>query len=88
MINVVTVTYQGAVAPTKSDTVNDPLGPFAAFYVGATGDVKVTTEKGQDVVFKAVPAGTTVAISHTRVWSTGTASTSILCLQDVRGFTS
>ena len=32
-------TYDYAVAVTKSDTVNDPAGPFAGLYVSAAGTV-------------------------------------------------
>jgi hypothetical protein len=78
--NILAVTYESAFAPTKSDTLDDPNGTFAAFYVGSTGDVKVHTVNGQDVTFVAVQAGTGIPIAHTRVWLTGTGAGSILCL--------
>lgn len=74
------VTYDGAVAVTASDTVNDPAGPFAGFYVGAAGDVKVHTSRGQDVLFKACNAGVVYTVSIKRVWSTGTVGNGALVL--------
>lgn len=82
MSNIFASTFDGAVSPTLSDTVNDPLGPFAGLYVGGAGDVKVRTVRGQDVTFKAVPGGTILYVQVLRVWSTGTGgSTNILGLQ-------
>lgn len=65
------ITYENAVAVTPSDFTDDPAGPFAAFYVGTTGNVKVRTFRGNDVVFKNVPQGTTIRVAIKRVWSTG-----------------
>lgn len=72
------ITYDGAEAITASDTVNDPAGPFAGFYVGTAGDVKVHTSRGQDVVLKNCNAGVVYTISIKRVWSTGTGSPSTM----------
>lgn len=80
MSNILAVTYEAAFTPTQSNTVDDPAGPFAAFYVGVTGDVKVTTLSGQDVVFKNVQQGTGIPVAHRRVWVTGTTASSILSL--------
>lgn len=77
------ITYEGAVAPTNSDTVADPHGPFAGLYVGVAGDVTVQTLRNQTALFKSVPAGTTLRIAFTRVWSTGTAASSLLGLQQL-----
>lgn len=68
------ITYENAVAVTPSDIADDPAGPFAAFYVGTTGNVKVTTYRGNPVVFKNVPQGTTIRLAIRRVWSTGSGS--------------
>lgn len=84
-------TYESAQAVTASDTTDDPNGPFAAFYVGTTGDVKVRDYRGHDTVFKNVPQGTTVRVAIKRVWSTGTGSPStVLGLSQIpyRGGTS
>jgi hypothetical protein len=37
MSNLLATTYDYAVAVTKSDTVDDPAGPFAGLYVSAGG---------------------------------------------------
>lgn len=81
MSDINATVHHGAVTPTKSDTVNDPLGPFTGFYVGSTGNVKVTTVRGQDVVFVAPVVGQFIPIAHLRVWSTGTTAGSLLCFQ-------
>lgn len=78
--NILAVTYESAFTPVKSDSTDDANGPFAAFYVGTTGDVKVHTLSGQDATFVGVPAGTGIPIAHTRVWSTGTTAGGVLCL--------
>lgn len=81
MIN--SVTFEDAVAVTTSDGTNDPAGPFSGFYVGtsAPGDVKVRTERGNDVVFKNVIQGTVYNIRILRVWTTGTTASNILGLK-------
>ena len=75
------ITYEGAVAPTPSDTVNDPHGPFAAIYVGSGGNIQVTTLRGQTALFVAVPTGTTLRIACLRVWSSNLGAGSLLGLQ-------
>lgn len=65
-----------AFAVTPSDTVN--LAVAGQLYIGVTGDVKVTTIGGTDVVFKAVPVGWLGVIRVLRVWSTGTTATNIV----------
>lgn len=66
------ITYEGAVAVTADDAAADPKGPFAAFFVGVAGNVKVTTMRKQDVVFQNCIAGRIYPVAITRVWSTGT----------------
>lgn len=79
MSNILSITYEDAVPVTPSDSTNDPSGPFAGFYVGIAGDVKVRTSRGRDVVFPACNAGTIYTCAILRVWSTGSAHpTSIL----------
>ncbi len=84
------ITYENATAVTASDTTADPAGPFAAFYVGTTGNVKVTTIRGNSVVFTNVPQGTTVRVAISRVWITGTTASTVLGLSQIpyRGGTS
>lgn len=47
-------------------------------YVGATGDVKVTTLNGEAVTMVALLAGVWHPVRVKRVWSTGTTATGIL----------
>jgi hypothetical protein len=51
-----------------------------ALYVGGAGDVSVTMQDGGDVVFAAVPAGTTLPIRVKVVKATGTDATDIIAL--------
>ncbi len=39
-------TYDYAVAVTKSDTVNDPAGPFTGLYVSASGTLILYNQNG------------------------------------------
>lgn len=80
MAQHVTLAYDGAKAITKSDTINDPAGPFAAFYTGEGGDIKVTTIDGDAVTFKSTPAGVIVPVPILRIWSSVTAATTPLGL--------
>lgn len=64
--------YHTAAAITVSDTAQDPAGPFSALWVGAAGNVKLTTRNGNTVTLIGVPAGTLLPISCQGVWSTGT----------------
>lgn len=52
-----------------------------ALYVGGVGDLRVLTEDGDDVVFKAVPAGSFVPVRVSRVYATNTTATSIVGLR-------
>jgi hypothetical protein len=63
----------GARAVTVSDTVNMPTP--AVIYVGAAGNVKVTTAQGDDVTFVGLLAGQVIPVQVIRVWSTGTTVT-------------
>ncbi len=69
-----------AVAVTVSDATADPNGPFYSLYVGvAGGAIKLTTLQGNDVTLTAVPLGV-LKVGCTRVWSTGTTTTSTLII--------
>ena len=70
--------YKKAAAVTKSDST--VLAKTRAIYVGGAGALAVTMAGGGDVTIAAVPAGTTLPISVTKVLSTGTAATSIVAL--------
>jgi len=64
-----------AVAVTASDTVADPNGPFHSLYVGASGNITLTTLMGNTVLLTAVPIGV-LKVGCSRVWSSGTAAAS------------
>lgn len=49
-------------------------------YVGVTGDVKVKTTAGNDVVFTGVPAGSFMPVQVKQVFATGTTATNIVAL--------
>lgn len=70
--------YSGAAAITPSDTVDLP-SQAKAIYVGGAGDV-LATIGGTDVTFKAVPVGTVLHITATRVKATGTTATNLVAL--------
>lgn len=70
----------GAVAVTKSDTVNIPRKATRGLYVGVGGDVVVVFENGDAVTFKDVPAGEILPVEAVRVNSTNTTATDILAL--------
>ncbi len=78
MSNILAITYDDAIAVTASDTVDDPAGPFAGFYSGAGGTIKVTTIKGTAATLVNVPAGIVVTLAIRRVWSGTTTATSVL----------
>lgn len=63
---------------TTSDGTDLPTRP-RAIYVGGTGDI-VATMGGTDVTFKAVPVGSWLWISPTRIKATGTTATLMLAL--------
>lgn len=60
-----------AKAITVADTGEDANGPFRALYIGATGNVKVTTPMGTAITFTNVPVGI-LPVACVLVWSTGT----------------
>ncbi len=69
----------GGEAVTPSDTVSTTT-PFRALYVGVTGNVSVLTLSGAVLTFVAVPAGSVLPVSGSRVNATLTTATSILAL--------
>jgi hypothetical protein len=71
--------FNHAVAITPNDST-DLATTAQAIYVGGAGALKVITAGGDTVTFAAVPAGTTLRLRVTRVFSTGTAATSIVGL--------
>lgn len=63
--------YPGdANAVTVSDTVDLPTASI--IYVGAAGNVRVTTQWGAVVTFNGLQSGQVIPVQVRRVWSTGT----------------
>jgi hypothetical protein len=58
--------------------VDDPAGPFAGFYTGSGGDIKVRTIRGQDRTFHGTVAGVVITCAILRVWSSVTAATNVM----------
>jgi hypothetical protein len=74
-----TVPAKGAEAVTPHDT-NVFTSLARALYVGAAGDVAVTTPAGDNVTFVGVPAGYILPVQVWRVLATGTTASSIVAL--------
>lgn len=70
--------FVNGFAVTPHDT--NPLagGSVAGFYVGVTGDVKVTMIDGTTPTWPALAAGVPHPIQCTHIWSTGTTATGIV----------
>jgi hypothetical protein len=69
--------YPGdAAAVTPSDSVN--FATPSVVWVGTTGNVKVTTSQGTDIVFTAVPGGAVLPLQVLRVWANGTTATNLV----------
>ena len=71
--------YTVAAAITPSDATNFTLGACDAIYVGGAGAV-VAIVGGTAITFAAVPVGTTLRVSATRVNSTSTTATNLVAL--------
>lgn len=67
-----------AVTAVQSDSA-DLVTPVIVF-VGGDGNVKVTTEGGEDVTFNGLSAGDFLPVSVKRIWSTGTTATNLVML--------
>jgi hypothetical protein len=72
--------FDSAVAVTANDSTDDAHGPFAGFYTGSGGAIKVHTFRGDDVTFSSAAAGTVIKMAIKRVWSTGTVAAGVLGL--------
>ena len=62
------------VLATKSDTVNDPAGPFRGIVFVTAQAIKITTHENDDITLPSglLSAGVVHNIRVKRVWSTGT----------------
>lgn len=78
MSNILSITYDDAIAVTQSDSVDDPAGPFAGFHSGSGGTVKVTTIRGTTATITNIPAGVIYTLSIKRVWSGTTTASGVL----------
>ena len=80
--------FQGmrASAVTPSDTVNipnvtgSPTTQPCVLYIGTTGDLRVLTEGGDDVVFTNVQGGTFFPVNVLRVFADGTGANNIIAI--------
>lgn len=63
------------VAPTKSDTVDDPAGVSRGFYCDVAGTLKFNDAKGNTLSITTFVAGQEYDIGISRVWSTTTTAT-------------
>ena len=65
---------------TAADT--DLATPIRGLYVGTTGNVRVTTLAGTDLVIPNVPGGFIIPLEIKRVWSTNTTASGFMGLHD------
>jgi len=86
-MGVLNYTQSGrAAAVVKSDTELIPSlsggdnYEGCILYIGGTGNVRVLTIGGDDVIFYGVPAGTTLQVKVRQVFSTNTSATNIVAL--------
>lgn len=68
-----------AFAVTPHNT-NQLTHSTRGIYVGATGNLKVTTVGGEEITFTGVAAGVVHPIAAIIIWSTGTTATGIVGL--------
>ena len=68
------------IAPTASDSTDDPAGISRGFIPTAAGNLKINTARGTTVtiVVPATGVGVFQYIRVRRVWSTGTTATVLL----------
>lgn len=75
------VSYDKAALVTPSDVADlITVQPALSLWVGGAGNVRVTTVRGDDILFSGVPAGTLLPIQVTRVFATNTTATLIVAL--------
>lgn len=78
MSNLQARLYDYPVDVTKSDSVNDPAGPFSGLLVQSAGNVRLTPCNGpaaSSSITLAVVAGQYLDFPVLRVWSTNTSAT-------------
>ena len=62
------------------DDANDLAVPCRAVYVGTAGNMKVTTARGDTLLFSNLPAGIVHPISCRRIWAATTTAGLIIAL--------
>jgi hypothetical protein len=75
MSTIHAITYDYSITPAKSDTVDDPSGPFAGLYVATSGNVVIWNRSGPQAANPltiAVVAGSYLQWPIKRVGATGT----------------
>jgi hypothetical protein len=84
VLNYVQSGRAAAVTPSNTDNIPSVSGGTndegCILYIGGAGNIKVLTIGGDEVIFYAVPTGTTLQVRVRRVFSTGTAATNIVAL--------
>ncbi len=72
--------FVDAAAITPSDSAD--IVPTRAIYVGGAGAISAVMRSGGNAVtFSAVPVGTVLEVSVTRINSTGTTATNLVALR-------
>ena len=66
------------IVPT--DVATTTYGPCRAIYIGGAGNLQLITPQGTNVLFTAVPAGTTLKVANVRIAATGTLATGLVGL--------
>jgi len=62
------------VTPNNSASIDLTRG----LYIGTTGDVRVLTRAGTDIIIPNVPAGVTLSLRVTKVFATSTTASDIV----------
>lgn len=79
------------ITPTDAGDSGVPIGlllaltysaeffkPVDGFYIGGTGDLKITSKDGTVTTVQTIPAGFVLPFGARKVWSTGTTATKIV----------
>lgn len=74
-----------AYHPTQSDTDDLPTPSTAGIWVSATGDIQLTTESGNTVLYGSIPAGAFLPVVAKRIWDTNTTLTNAQIVINVAG---
>jgi hypothetical protein len=81
MGDIRSVTYEGGLAVTPSDSAPLQSGAlYAAFYTGSGGNITVVTSRGETVEFAGTAAGIIIPVAISQVKASGTAATGIVAL--------